>query len=53
MNRGVSSERLRAKAEGPESLAHTRWSGGDLRSGKWIRDERVVSGRGECVCVKL
>jgi hypothetical protein len=26
---------------------------GYLRSGKWIRDEMFVSGRGECVSVKL
>jgi hypothetical protein len=45
-------ERLRAKAGGGESLEHTRWSGemGYLRKGKWIRDEKFVSGRGECVC---
>jgi hypothetical protein len=23
---------------------------GDLRRGKWIRDEKFVSGRDECVC---
>ncbi len=26
---------------------------GYLRRDKWIRDEMFVSGRGECVCVKL
>ena len=38
-----------------ESPPHTRWSGGmeDLRREKWIRDEKFVSGRGECVCAKL
>ena len=38
-----------------ESPPHTRWSGGmeDLRREKWIRDEKYVSGRGECVCAKL
>jgi hypothetical protein len=42
------SERLRGKSGGGETLGHTRWSGGMgyLRRGKWIRDERFVSGRG-------
>jgi hypothetical protein len=46
---------LRAKAGGGESLAHTRWSGGRgyRRRGKWIRGERFVSGKGECVHEKL
>ena len=45
---GSFSERLTAKAEGGEILAHTRWSGGMgyLRRGNRIRDERFVSGRG-------
>ena len=49
------SERLRTKAGGGESLAHTRWSGGRgyLRREKWIGGERFVSGRSECVRVKL
>jgi len=48
-------ERLRAKAGGGESLSHTRWNGdrGYLRREKGIRGERSVSGRGECVRVKL
>ncbi len=25
---------------------------GYLRRGKWIRDEKFVSGRGECVCLE-
>jgi hypothetical protein len=38
---------------GGEILTHTRCSGGIgyLRSGKWIRDEKFMSERGECVCV--
>ena len=44
--------RLRVKVEGREILVHTRWNGGmgDLRSGKWIRDDNFVSGE-MCVCV--
>ncbi len=36
-------------------VSYTRWSGGTgyIRRGKCIRDEMFVSGRGECVCVKL
>ena len=26
---------------------------GYVRRGKWIRDEMFVSGRGECICVKV
>ena len=39
---------LRDKSGGGESLTHTRWSVGIgyLRRGKWIRDEKFVSGRG-------
>jgi hypothetical protein len=40
---------------GGKRFTHTRWSGGRgyLRRGKWIRNEKFVSGRGECVCVKV
>jgi len=43
-----SMERLRVKAGEGESLTHTRRSVGMgcLRRGKWIRDEKFVSGRG-------
>ena len=33
-----------------ESLAHTSGGRGYRSRGKWIRDEKFVSGRGECVC---
>jgi hypothetical protein len=48
------NERLRGTDEG-ESLEHTRWNGGTayLRRGKWTRDEKIVSGRWVCVCVKV
>jgi len=43
-------ERLKAKTEGSESLAHTGLSGGrgDLRRGMRIRGERFESVGGEC-----
>ena len=43
------------KLEGVKASHTLRWSGemGYLRRGKWIRDERFVSGRGESVSVKL
>ena len=55
---GRCDKRLRAKTEGGQILEHTRWcrwrgERGYLRRGKWMGDERSVSGRGECVLVKL
>ena len=45
----------KVKVSHNETDAHTGWNGGmgDLRQVKWISDERFVSGRVECVCVKL
>ena len=49
------SKRLRAEAGGGESLAHKveRVKMKYLRRGKWIRDEKFASGRGQCVFMKI
>ncbi len=46
--------RPKVKVEEVKCHTYTRWRGemGYLRRGKWIRDERFGSGKGECVFVK-